>query len=71
MANIGGTERIISYKMNYLSEQKYDIFFITVSQGNHPFSFKLSSKIKCVDLNINYHTIYKYNFLFAFTYALN
>ena len=60
LANKAGTERMISFKMNYLSERNYEIYFITASQGKHPFSFDLSSKITCVDLNIRFHKIYKY-----------
>src|SRR5574344_419437 len=66
LANKAGTERMISFKMNYLSERNYEIYFITASQGKHPFSFNLSSKITCIDLNINFHRIYKYRLLFRF-----
>ncbi len=64
LANKAGTERMISFKMNYLAENKYDVYLITASQGYHPFSFDLSSKITCIDLNINLHHIYKYKFPF-------
>lgn len=63
MTNRGGIERIISFKMNYLSEKGYDVYLITASQGKHPFSFNLSPKITCIDLNINFHRIYKYKLL--------
>lgn len=63
MANKAGTERMISFKMNYLSEKDYEVYFITASQGKHPFSFNLSPKITCIDLNINFHRIYKYKLL--------
>jgi glycosyltransferase involved in cell wall biosynthesis len=61
----GGLERIITFKMNYLSERNYDIYFVTASQGDHPLSFKLSSRVKHIDLNVPFHHIYKYKLLFS------
>ena len=58
-ANIGGTERILSDKMNYMAGIfNWDIILITTSQGNHIYPFNLSRKIKHIDLNIRFHTVY-------------
>lgn len=57
----GGLERIFVEKMNYLAEQSCkDIYLVTVSQGNHPFSFPLSKQIKHIDLAINFHSQYQF-----------
>ena len=45
IARIGGMERILTDKMNYLAEiYGHEVYLITSSQGNHPFSFPLSHK---------------------------
>ena len=39
IARIGGMERILTDKMNYLAEiYGHEVYLITSSQGNHPFS---------------------------------
>lgn len=40
IARIGGMERILTDKMNYLAEiYGHEVYLITSSQGNHPLSF--------------------------------
>ncbi|WP_158214665.1 glycosyltransferase family 4 protein [Prevotella sp. P5-50] len=53
----GGTERIFCDKMNWLAEVAgYEIVFVTYEQGNHPFAYPLSKKIRYVDLNTRFFT---------------
>lgn len=60
----GGIERILTDKMNYLSEKYgYDITTITTCQGNHSVPYPLSPKVKHIDLNIRFHTRYQYPLL--------
>lgn len=60
---IGGLERILIQKMNYLTEKlHHDVYLITTSQGNHPFSFPLSKQVKHIDLGINFHSQYNYSY---------
>jgi glycosyltransferase involved in cell wall biosynthesis len=57
----GGIERVIIEKMNYLADvYGYDVFVLTMNQGDHPVPFKLSSKICHEDLNIQTHHQYRY-----------
>lgn len=64
LAVVGGVEKILVDKMNYLSQIKdYEITLITYEQGNHPIVFPLSSKIKHIDLNILFYKRYQYNVL--------
>ena len=47
IARIGGMERILTDKMNYLAEiYGHEVYLITSSQGNHPLSFPLSHKVE-------------------------
>lgn len=51
---MGGVERIISSKVNMLSEMGHDVSIITTDQqGRQPY-FKISDKVNCYDLRINY-----------------
>lgn len=61
LISVGGLERIFIQKMNYLAERlHYDVYLVTTSQGNHPFSFPLSKQVKHFDLDINFHLRYRY-----------
>lgn len=51
---MGGIERIVSGKANMFAEMGYDVIIITTDQqGKQPY-FKISDKIKCYDLGINF-----------------
>lgn len=63
IARIGGVERILVDKMNYLAEvYGYEVYFISSDQGIHPFSFPLSPKVIHVDLNIRQYLQYQYKY---------
>ena len=52
MENFAGIERILSCKMNYLSEKtNHDIYLTTYEQYNNPLSFQLNSKIIYIPIN--------------------
>lgn len=53
--NPGGMERVLISKANYLVNlPNYEVFIITSGQkGREPF-YEISSKVKCIDLGINY-----------------
>jgi glycosyltransferase involved in cell wall biosynthesis len=57
----GGMERVLVEKANYLATHGgYEVFMLTVCQGNHPFPFPLDSQVTHVDLNIPFHAQYQY-----------
>ena len=67
LAYKGGLERIFCDKMNYLVRKcSYDITFITYEQGNHPLSYTLDDRIKVIDLDTRFVTLFKYNVLLRF-----
>jgi glycosyltransferase involved in cell wall biosynthesis len=58
----GGTERVLADKINYLAEIfGYQITLITISQGNHPLSFKLHHAVNYTDIEIRMHQQYQYH----------
>ena len=64
IARIGGMERILTDKMNYLAEiYGHEVYLITSSQGNHPFSFPLSHKVEHIDLDTKFHLQYQHPLL--------
>lgn len=63
LARMGGLERVLTDKMNYLADKLgYDVFLVTSCQGNHPFVFPLSAKISHIDINVNLCAQYKYKY---------
>lgn len=63
IARIGGVERILVDKMNYLSDHyHHDVYLITAAQGNHGYSFPLSPNVKHIDINVRFHLQYQYKY---------
>lgn len=63
----GGVERVLLHKINLLANLPgYDVTLITYNQGNHPFVFPLSPKVKHVDLNTRYFSRCSYHGLYQF-----
>lgn len=50
----GGMERVLANKSNWLVANGYEVVIATTDQCGRPSFFKLDSRIKCYDLNINY-----------------
>ena len=59
----GGADRVLTDKANYLAEHGYDVTIITESQMGRPIVFPLSSKVKLVDMGIDFNKQYEHNFL--------
>jgi len=62
LARIGGLERIITDKMNWLAENGHEVTLITAAQGDHPHSFPLSEKVRHTDINARFHVQYRYRY---------
>lgn len=62
----GGTERILIEKMNWLSDYGFEVIVLTSEQGCHSFPFELSAKVKHIDLNVRFFTLYQYSIFFRF-----
>ena len=55
LSNSGGMERVLTNKVNYLTEKYgYEIFIITTDLGNKNLFYPLNKNIKVIDLDINY-----------------
>ena len=61
LAICGGVERILVDKMNYqVRHYGYDIYMITSDQGRHEIPYDLDERVHFIDLDIRFHTRYKY-----------
>ena len=59
----GGLERIFVEKMNYLADKfQYEVYLLTTSQGDVPFSFPLSPQVRHIDLGVRFHSQYRYRY---------
>jgi glycosyltransferase involved in cell wall biosynthesis len=60
MKIVGGIERVLASKMNYLTERGYNIYFITSDQTDNNFSYPLSRSVIHIDLGgIKSYSLYK------------
>ena len=60
--DFGGTQRVLVDKMNYLADfYSEEVILLTYSQGVSPIIYTLSSKVKHLDLEMDYIPLYRYN----------
>ena len=59
----GGADRVLTEKTNWLAEHGYEVGIITDTQMGRPPVFPLSSKIKLINLDIDFAKEYGHNFL--------
>ena len=63
LVTVGGTDRVIIDKANYFADKlEYDVYIITDTQLGRPTVFPLSSKVKLIDLNLNFFQQYGHIF---------
>ena len=60
--HIAGTERVLIDKMNYLADKEgLDVIMVTCEQCSCPIAFPLSSKVKHIDLDVRFYSLFRYN----------
>lgn len=65
----GGTDKVLSDKANYLVEHGYDVTIVTEAQMGREPVFPLSSKIKLIDIGLDFNKQYTQSFIHrAYTY---
>ena len=60
-ALVGGAERVIIDKANYLSDQGHDVMLVSYEQGQHPLPYVLQQNVKFIDLDCRFFTLTKYS----------
>ena len=65
----GGTDKVLSDKANYLVEHGFDVTIVTEAQMGRERVFPLSSKIKLIDIGLDFNKQYTQSFIHrAYTY---
>jgi len=59
----GGADRVITEKANWLVEHGFDVVIVTDTQLGRPPVFPLSSKVRLIDLEVDFSKEYGHNFL--------
>lgn len=54
----GGIERVLTQKVNWFAEHGYEVYVITVNQGDKPLCYSLHPNVRYLDLNISFYSQY-------------
>ena len=57
---IGGIERTLTDKANWLVAHGHEVMFVTYKQGGDNFSFPLDSRVKQMDLKCSIYSLFKF-----------
>lgn len=59
-ALVGGAERVITDKANYLAGLGHQLLLVSYEQGQHPLPYELHASVKYKDLNCRFFTLSRY-----------
>jgi len=60
-ALVGGAERVITDKANYLADEGHQLMLVSYEQGDHPLPYELHPSVKYKDLDCRFFTLSKYS----------
>ena len=60
-ALVGGAERVITDKANYLAKEGHQIMLVSYEQGVHPLPYELHPSVQYKDLDCRFFTLSKYS----------
>lgn len=60
-ALVGGAERVITDKANYLAKVGHQLMLVSYEQGTHPLPYELHPSVQYRDLNCRFFTLSKYS----------
>lgn len=60
---VGGAERVITDKANYLAKEGHQLMLVSYEQGQHPLPYELHSSVQYKDLDCRFFTLSKYSAL--------
>ena len=63
LALVGGAERVITDKANYLAGRNHEVLLVSYEQGTHPVSYELHPNVKFKDLDCRFFTLSKYGII--------
>ncbi len=59
MAKAHGVERTLADKINYMAEAGHDVTLVTYEQGRHAAAFEISYRVRHIDLDCRFFTLYR------------
>lgn len=59
-ALVGGAERVITDKANYLAKEGHQLMLVSYEQGEHPLPYELHPSVQYKDLDCRFFTLSKY-----------
>lgn len=62
-ALVGGAERVITDKANYLAKLGHQLMLVSYEQGAHPLPYELYPSVQYMDLDCRFFTLSKYSAL--------
>ena len=62
-ALVGGAERVITDKANYLANEGHQMMLVSYEQGNHPLPYGLHPSVQYLDLDCRFFTLSRYSAL--------
>jgi glycosyltransferase involved in cell wall biosynthesis len=62
-ALVGGAERVITDKANYLAKEGHQLMLVSYEQGEHPLPYELHPSVQYRDLDCRFFTLSKYSAL--------
>lgn len=62
-ALVGGAERVITDKANYLADMGHQLMLVSYEQGQHPLPYELHTSVNYQDLNCRFFTLSRYSLL--------
>ena len=60
-ALVGGAERVITDKVNYLANEGHQLMLVSYEQGDHPLPYELHPSVQYRDLDCRFFTLSKYS----------
>lgn len=60
-ALVGGAERVITDKANYLADEGHQLMLVSYEQGDHPLPYELHPSVQYRDLDCRFFTLSKYS----------
>lgn len=60
-ALVGGAERVITDKANYLAKDGHQLMLVSYEQGQHPLPYELHPSVQYRDLDCRFFTLSKYS----------
>ncbi len=62
-ALVGGAERVITDKANYLAQKGHQLLLVSYEQGRHPLPYELHPSVEYKDLDCRFFTLSRYSAL--------